>query len=90
MGLAAAPLAESRDQAQEILDLIELWARYAMLLREGGDIAQEDCRDEYARAAFSPVRLLAGAIEARRRLASNVSWQQALEMLFFDTVSGGK
>ena len=90
VGLAAAPLAESRDQAQEILDLIELWARDAMLLREGGDIAQEDCRDEYARAAFSPVRLLAGAIEARRRLASNVSWQQALEMLFFDTVSGGK
>ena len=42
VGLAAAPLTESREQAQEILDLIELWARDAMVLAAGGEIMQED------------------------------------------------
>ena len=34
--------------------------------------------------------LLSGVLETRKRLFSNVSWQQALEMLFFEIVSGGK
>lgn len=90
VGLAAAPLTESRDRAQETLDMIELWARDAMVLSEGGELMQEDCREEYARVPFSPQRLLMGVLEARRRLFSNVAWQQALETLFFDIVSGGK
>lgn len=90
VSLAAAPLTESRDRAQETLDLIELWARDAMVLSAGGEPMQEDCREEYARASFSAEGLLAGVLEARRRLASNVSWQQALEALFFEIVSGGK
>ena len=90
VGLAAAPLTESREQAQEILDLIELWARDAMVLAAGGEIMQEDCREEYLNAPFSAEKLLSGVLETRKRLFSNVSWQQALEMLFFEIVSGGK
>ena len=62
----------------------------AQALAAGGEIMQEDCREEYLNALFSAEKLLSGVLETRKRLFSNVSWQQALEMLFFEIVSGGK
>ncbi len=90
VGLCALPLSEGKDQAGDVLDLMEMWARDAMVLRAGGDVIQEDLTASFEQADFSPARLLRGVLTARQRVGSNVNWQQVLEMLFFDLVSGGK
>ena len=89
VALCALPLCEKKEQAADVLDLMELWARDAMVQREGGTAIQQDLAPAFSQAGFSPSRLLRGVFDARARVASNVSWQQVLEMLFFDLVSGG-
>ena len=89
VAIASMPLTENREQAGVILDIMELYARDLMVLQDGfGDIIQVDLEDSLHRQRFIGSRMLAGIIEARKKLASNVAWPSVLEMLFFDIVGG--
>ncbi|MBQ8952918.1 MAG: DNA polymerase III subunit delta' [Clostridia bacterium] len=86
---AALPLAEKREQAGDILDILELCARDLMVIQDaGGGVIQTDIEDKLERLPFTGSRTLLGVMEARRMLASNVAWQAVLEMLFFKMAGG--
>ncbi len=89
VGAAAMGLAESRDQAGVILDILELCARDIMIMQDAdGEVIQTDLMHVLPTDRYSGAKMLGSVMEARRRLASNVSWQSVLEMLFFDMAGG--
>ena len=89
VAVAALPLAEKREQANDILDILELCARDLMVIQDaGGGVVQTDVEDRLAQLGFSGSRALMGVMEARKMLSSNVAWQSALEMLFFKMAGG--
>jgi len=89
VGTAALMLSESRDQAGVILDILELCARDVMVMQDAdGDVIQTDIQFALPTDRFSGAQMLRSVMEARKRLASNVSWQSVLEMLFFDMAGG--
>ena len=89
VAVAALPLAEKREQASDILDILELCARDLMVIQDaGGGVVQTDIEEKLAQLRFTGSRALRGVMEARRMLASNVAWQSALEMLFFNMAGG--
>ncbi len=91
VGTAALPLSESRDQAGSILDILELCARDIMAMQDAdGDVIQTDLHHVLPTDRFSGAQMLGSVMEARKRLASNVSWQSVLEMLLFDMVGGNR
>ena len=91
VGTAALPLSESRDQAGMILDILELCARDIMAAQDAdGDVIQTDLHLVLPTDRFSGAQMLKSVMEARKRLASNVSWQSVLEMLFFDMAGGNR
>ena len=86
---AALPLTEKREQAGDILDILELCARDLMVIQDAdGDVVQTDIEDQLHQLRFTGSEALRGVMEARRMLASNVAWQSALEMLFFKMAGG--
>jgi len=86
---AAMLLRDDRDRAKEILDILECWARARLLAQDGGrEIPQGDMPNLHSGAFTSGADVLQSIIRARKRLASNVSWQSALEILFFDLIGG--
>jgi len=90
VGMAALGLSENKDQAQMILDILELCARDIMVIQDAdGDVIQTDIQEVLPSDRFAGAQMLANVMEARKRLAGNVSWQSVLEMLFFD-MAGGK
>ncbi len=90
VGMAALGLSENKDQAQMILDILELCARDIMVIQDAdGAVIQTDIQEVLPSDRFAGAQMLANVMEARRRLAGNVSWQSVLEMLFFD-MAGGK
>ncbi len=85
VGVAALPLSEGREQADIVMDVLELCARDIMVMQDSdGDVIQTDIQDMLPADRFSGAQMLQSVMEARRRLASNVSWQSVLEMLFFE------
>ena len=91
VGTAALPLSESRDQAGMILDILELCARDIMAVQDAdGEVIQTDLHLNLPTDRFSGAQMLKSVMEARKRLASNVSWQSVLEMLFFDMAGGNR
>lgn len=89
VAVAALPLAEKREQAGDILDILELCARDLMVIQDAGEgVIQTDVEDRLAQLRFTGSEALRGVMEARRMLASNVAWQSALEMLFFKMAGG--
>ena len=91
VGMAALPLSESRDQAGAILDILELCARDIMAMQDAdGEVIQTDLHHILPTDRFSGAQMLKSVMEARKRVASNVSWQSALEMLFFDMAGGNR
>ena len=89
VAIAALPLAEKREQAGEILDILELCARDLMVTQDaGGGVSQTDVEDTLAQLRVTGSRALRGVMEARRMVAGNVAWQSALEMLFFKMAGG--
>ena len=89
VAVAALPLTEKREQAGDILDILELCARDLMVIQDaGGDVVQTDVEEKLRQLRFTGSQALRGVMEARRMLASNVAWQSALEMLFFKMAGG--
>ena len=79
---AASLLADDREQAARVIDIIEELAAHRMRCEVRGD--------SDARGPRYGARLLAAAFQARRMLASNVSWRSVLETLFFELLGGTK
>ena len=89
VAVAALPLSEKKEQANGILDILELCARDLMALQDaGGGVIQTDIEDRLRRQRFTGSGMLSAIMEARRMVQSNVAWQSALEMLFFKMVGG--
>ena len=89
VAVAALPLSEKKEQANGILDIMELCARDLMAVQDaGGAVIQTDIEDRLCRQRFTGSKMLSAIMEARRMLQSNVAWQSALEMLFFKIVGG--
>jgi DNA polymerase-3 subunit delta' len=85
VGAVAMPLSESREQADVVMDVLELCARDIMVMQDSdGDVIQTDIQHLLPVDRFAGAQMLQSIMEARRRLASNVSWQSVLEMLFFE------
>ncbi len=85
VGVAALSIGENREQANIVMDVLELCARDIMVMQDSdGDVIQTDIQDVLPTDRFSGAQMLQNVMEARKRLASNVSWQSVLEMLFFD------
>lgn len=81
---ASKMLAEEKGRESEILEMMELWARDRMLLQNGG--APFEAQDE-ARLRASKLdgaKLLRGVMCARQQLASNVSWINVLDSMYFE------
>ena len=91
VGAAALSLSESREQAGAILDILELCARDIMAMQDAdGEVIQTDLHHVLPTDRYSGAQMLKSVMEARKRVASNVSWQSALEMLFFDMAGGNR
>jgi len=86
---AAMILRDDRDRARKVFDILECWGRARLLAEDGGrEIPQGDMPNLHSSAFTSGADVLQSIIRARKRLASNVSWQSALELLFFDLIGG--
>ncbi len=89
VGTAAMLLVDLKDQSGTVMDILELCARDIMVAQENyEEIIQTDLEDKLPINRFSGVKMLECVMEARKRLASNVSWQSVIEMLFFDIAGG--
>ena len=82
---AAAPFYEERERQEDILSIFETIGRDRMARQNG--VEGEALTD----AELSPLRvdgrkLMLAAMEARRMLAANVAWQNALDALYFSLV----
>jgi DNA polymerase-3 subunit delta' len=85
VGIAALSLGENKDQAETVMDVLELCARDIMVMQDSdGDVIQTDIQHMLPVDRFSGAGMLQAVMEARRRLSSNVSWQSVAEMLFFE------
>ncbi len=83
---AAAPLEAEKGGEDDILDVMELWARDLMAVQNGAAPYQSQAAARLARLRLSGGALLRGVLLARARLASNVTWQNALESMYFQLI----
>ena len=79
---AAAPLEGEKGGEDEILDMLELWARDLMAVQSGAPPYQSREAARLSRLRLDGRALLKGVLLARARLSGNVSWQNALESMF--------
>lgn len=87
---AAAPLEEDgKGQEGEMLDVMELWARDLMALQSGAAPYQSAEAQRLGRFKIDGRALLKGVVLARMQLASNVSWPNALENMYFHLIESG-
>ena len=83
---AAAPLEGEKGGEDEILDMLELWARDLMAVQSGAPPYQSQEAARLSRLRLDGRALLKGVLLARARLSGNVSWQNALESMFFQLI----
>ena len=82
---AAAPFYEERERQDDLLAIFETIGRDRMALQNGvGPGALTEA--ELAGVRVDGRRLLRAVMEARRMLAANVAWQNALDALYFSLV----
>lgn len=82
---AAAPFYEERERQDDLLAIFETIGRDRMALQNGvGPGALTEA--ELAGVRVDGRRLLRAVMEARRILAANVAWQNALDALYFSLV----
>lgn len=83
---AAQKLAGDKDNASQALEIIESLARD--MLRGSAGLAPGRTGVETRDIPLDGETLLACALTARQKLNANVSWQTALEMMYFDSLKG--
>ena len=86
---AATPLEEGKGQESGMLDIMELWARDLMAVQSGASPYQSGEGERLRRFKIDGRALLKGVVLARMQLASNVSWPNALENMYFHLIESG-
>ena len=86
---AAAPLEEDKGSEDAMLGVMELWARDLMALQSGALPYQSGDEARLRRSKIDGRALLNGVVLARMQLASNVSWPNALENMYFQLTDSG-
>ena len=86
---AAAPLEEDKGGEEAMLDIMELFARDLMALQSGATPYQTGESERLRRSKLDGRALLKGVVLARMQLASNVSWANALENMYFTLTESG-
>ena len=86
---AASPLEEEKGREDDILDIMELWARDLMAVQGGGAPFEAADRARLDRGEIDGQALLQGVLLARKQLGSNVSWPNALENMYFQLTDSG-
>ena len=84
---AAAPLETDKGAEGDALDIMELWARDLMAVQCGAAPYQSAEAGRLSRCRLDGRALLKGVIRARMQLASNVSWPNALENMYFQLIN---
>ncbi len=86
---AAASLEEDKGSEDAMLGVMELWARDLMALQSGATPYQSGDEARLRRSRIDGRALLRGVVLARMQLASNVSWPNALENMYFQLTDCG-
>ncbi len=86
---AAAPLEEDKGSEDAMLGVMEIWARDLMVLQSGALPYQSGDEARLRRSKIDGRALLNGVVLARMQLASNVSWPNALENMYFQLTDSG-
>ena len=84
---AATMLEDDKGTEGDILEIMELWARDRMAVQAGAKPYQAGELDRLSRSKLDGRALLRGVVEARTRLASNVSWPNVLENMYFNLIN---
>ena len=79
---AAAPFYEERERQEDILSILETIARDRMALQNGVE-TEALAPEELENVRVDGRKLMLAVLEARRMLAANVAWQNALDALYF-------
>jgi hypothetical protein len=85
VGEAAQKLAGDKENAQQVLEILETLARDRVRMSLGMASAQTNQPKDLSVDGES---LLFGVVAARQKLNANVSWQTVLEMMYFDCLRG--
>ncbi len=80
---AAAMIAEEKGSEKTILEIMELWARDLMAVQNGAAPFQMNELDRLKKSWLSGAKLLQATMLAGQQLASNVSWINVLESMYF-------
>lgn len=87
--VCALMLKDDKNSAQDVFYLMELWGRDLMVMQDARlSPIETDQIDALEASDLNGQKILLSLQAARQRLASNVSWQSVLEMLFFDIIGG--
>ena len=86
---AATALEDDKGSEQAVLEIMELWARDRMAVQAGADPYEASDLDRLTRSKLDCRALLMGVMRARAQLASNVSWPNALENMYFHLIDSG-
>lgn len=79
---AAEPLAEEKDRSDAVLNFLELLAGDRMAIQNGAE-PQAFSQDELRDVSLDGAKLMREVMLVRRECNSNVSWQFALERMYF-------
>ena len=83
---AAQKLAGDKDNAPQVLEILETLARDRMRASLG--LASAQSGPNPPNLPVDGEALLHGVLSARQKLSANVSWQTVLEMMYFDCLRG--
>ena len=83
---AATALEDEKGMENGILEIMELWARDLMAVQSGVAPYEGDDFEQLNRCRLNGQLLLQSVIQVRMQLASNVSWPNALENMYFGLV----
>ena len=86
---AAAPLEGDKGGEDDMLDIMELWARDLMAVQSGAAPYEASDAARLGRSRLDGRALLQAVLLARRQLGSNVSWANALENMYFQLTDSG-
>ena len=87
---AAALLNDLKGSEADALEIMELYARDLMAVQAGSVPYAATDAERLSASKLDGRALLKGVIQLRIQLASNVSWQNALENMYFNLLDTGK